>query len=48
MSICLGPYKTLSVEKNSVPWKTLKGIYLEQLFAQKGKKFWEDEILKLP
>ena len=22
--------------------------YLEQFFAQKDKKFWEDEIMKLP
>ena len=35
------------MEKNSIPWKTVKRN-LEQVFAQKDKKFWEDGIMKLP
>ena len=36
------------MEKVSVPWKTVKGIWNKQFFAQKDKKFWEDGIMKLP
>ena len=32
-------------KKISIPWKT---VHLEQFFAQKDKKFWEDGIMKLP
>ena len=32
--------------KKSIAWKTKR--HLEQFFAQKDKKFWEDEIMKLP
>ena len=35
------------MEKNSVPWKTLKGIQNSSLL-KKGKKSWEDGIMKLP
>ena len=35
------------MEKNSIPWKTVKRN-LEQVFAQKDKRFWEDGITKLP
>ena len=35
------------MEKTSIPWKTVKN-HLEQFFAQKDKKFWEDRIMKLP
>ena len=34
------------MEKISIPWKTVQ--HLEQFFAQKDKKFWEDGIMKLP
>ena len=37
ISIYLGLYKILLMEKISIPWKTVKE--LEQLFAQKDKKF---------
>ena len=41
-------YKILSMEKVSIPWKTIKR-HLEQFFAQKkNKKFWENGIIKLP
>ena len=33
--------------KMSIPWKTVKKTHLEQLFAQKNRKFWEDGIMKL-
>ena len=33
-------------EKISFPWKSLKK-HLEQFFAQKDEKFWEDGIMKL-
>ena len=38
------------MEKISDPWKFVKGLerFLEQFFAQKDKKFWEDRIMKLP
>ena len=32
--------------KVSIPWKTIKR-HLEQFFAQKDKKFWENGIIKL-
>ena len=35
------------MEKISVPWNTVKGT-LEESFAQRDKKFWEDGITKLP
>ena len=35
------------MEKVSIPWKTIKK-HLEQFFAQKNKKFWENGIIKLP
>ena len=39
--------KILLMEKVSIPWKTIKK-HLEQFFAQKNKKFWENGIIKLP
>ena len=47
MSIYFGLYKILLMEKISVPWNTVKGT-LEESFAQRDKKFWEDGITKLP
>ena len=35
------------MEKVPIPWKTIKK-HLEQFFAQKNKKFWENGIIKLP
>ena len=35
------------MEKNTNFLQDCKG-YLEQFFAQKDKKFWEDGIMKLP
>ena len=37
------------MEKFPNPWKTKKKKrHLEQLFAQKDKRSWEDGIMKLP
>ena len=47
ISVHLGLYKILLMEKISIPWKTVKR-HLEQFFAQKDKKCWEDGIMKLP
>ena len=46
MSIYFSLYKILLIEKTSIPWKTVKGT-LELFFAQKDKKFREDELLNL-
>ena len=44
--IYFGLYKILLMEKKSVLWKTKR--HLEQFFAQKDKKLWEDGIMNLP
>ena len=46
-----GLYKILLMEKTSILQSSrLEDCrrHLEQLFAQKDKKFWVDEIMKLP
>ena len=35
------------MEKISIPWKTVKGTWKSSLL-KKGKKIWEDGIMKLP
>ena len=35
------------MEKVSIPWKSVKGTCNSSLL-KKDKKFWEDEIVKLP
>ena len=46
MSIYFSLYKILLIEKTSIHWKTVKGT-LELFFAQKDKKFHEDELTNL-
>ena len=46
MFVYLGLYKILLMEKNSIPWKTVKGTWNSYLL-KKDKKFWEDGTLKL-
>ena len=36
------------MEKFSITWKKDCKRHLEQFFAQKDKKFWEDGIMKFP
>ena len=45
--IYFGLYKILIVEKNFISIEDCKR-YLEQFFAQKYNRFWEDGIKKLP
>ena len=47
ISIYLGLYKILLIEKISIPWKTVKCIW-NSSFLKKIKKFWEVGIMKLP
>ena len=43
-------FQSLQNSLNGKNFNSLEGYkrYLEQLFAQKDKKFWEDGIMKLP
>ena len=37
------------MEKISIPWKTVKGIWkIKGFWLKKIKKFWEHRIMKLP
>ena len=47
ISIYFSLYQILLMEKNSIPWKTVKGTWNSSLL-KKDKKFWEDGIMKLP
>ena len=41
--------KILLMEKISIPWKTVKGIWkIKGFWLKKIKKFWEHRIMKLP
>ena len=47
ISIYFSLYKILLIEENFNSLEDCKR-QLEQFFAQRDKKFWEDEIMKLP
>ena len=52
ISIYFGLYRSFSMEKISISWKTVKGTWnsslLKKIKSFGGKKFGEDGIMKLP